>query len=279
MTDSKATPAELLTIAQQLASEAGELVRTGRATAQVTAVKSASTDIVTQMDQAAETLILRRLKELRPDDSVLGEEGAAVVGQSGITWIVDPIDGTVNYLYGIEHYGVSIAAVAGPPVPGKWRPLAGAVFEGDGTLWSAAAGLGAWRDGVPIAIRTQGPDLAHTLLATGFQYQASVRTAQAEVVSKLIGQVRDIRRIGAASLDLCRVAAGELDAYYEHGLNPWDYAAGELICLEAGIRVGGVGGGAASPELLVAAVPSVWEDLHGAIEQAGGMTLLDTPTA
>lgn len=276
--DSPHDPAELLSIARLIAIEAGTLIVEGRAQAKVTGTKSAAVDIVTQMDTLAEAHIRQRLSQLRPDDAVLGEEGSDVNGTSGVTWIVDPIDGTVNYLYGLPHFAVSIAAVVGPPTPGGWTALAGAVFDGSETLWSAAKGLGAWR-GEASLVRTEGPPLEGTLLGTGFQYVASRRAVQGQVVAHLLPQVRDIRRLGACSVDLCLVAAGELDAYYENGLHPWDYAAGELICSEAGVRVGGADGGPPTPGLLIAAVPRVWESLRDAIGAAGGHHPWDTPDA
>lgn len=267
---------ELMAVATRLAAETGELIRQGRARAAVTGTKSADVDIVTQMDLAAESHLAARLAQWRPGDGLLGEEGAAVAGSSGITWIVDPIDGTVNYLYGLPHYAVSVAAVVGEPVPGRWTALAGAVHDGSGTLWTAGRGQGAWRDGERLR-RTGGPTLDGTLLATGFQYVADRRAVQGSIVARLLPRVRDIRRLGAASVDLCLVAAGELDAYYEHGLNPWDFAAGALICQEAGVKVGSADGGEPTSELLIAAVESSWEDLRDAIVQAGGLRPWDTP--
>ncbi|WP_061962225.1 inositol monophosphatase family protein [Demequina flava] len=258
----------LVDIACSLATEAGELITRGRATAEVAATKSSSVDIVTQMDVAAEQLLRRRLSELRPDDAVHGEEGADTAGDSGVTWVLDPIDGTVNYLYGIPHYGVSVAAVTGPARPGEWTLEAGAVFDGTGRLWSAARGEGARCDDTPL-IRDGGPDLAHTLLATGFQYQASRRAIQGEIVTRMLPQVRDIRRLGSAAIDLCHAAAGIVDAYYEHGLNAWDFAAGELIATEAGLKVAGIDGGGADERLLIAAPESRWNDLRDALVKAG----------
>lgn len=269
---------ELLDIAATLASETAHLIMEGRAQAHVTSTKSALVDIVTQMDVAAEQHLTTRLQQLRPHDGLLGEEGADVHSESGVTWIVDPIDGTVNYLYGLPHFAVSIAAVWGPPRPGEWTALAGAVADGTGTLWTAGKGLGAWRDGARLS-RTSGPDLAGTLLATGFQYIAQRRQAQGSIVAQLLPQVRDIRRLGACSVDLCLVAAGDLDAYYEHGLNPWDYAAGALVCEEAGVKVAGAHGEAPDPHLLIAALPGVWDALHEAIMDAGGDHPWDTPSA
>jgi myo-inositol-1(or 4)-monophosphatase len=268
---------ELLDIAITLASETAELIRVGRAQAHVTGTKSALVDIVTQMDVAAEEHLRTRLAQLRPLDGVLGEEGADVHSESGVTWIVDPIDGTVNYLYGLPHFAVSVAAVWGPPRPGEFTALAGAVADGTGTVWSAGKGLGAWRDKERLN-RSGGPDLAGTLLATGFQYIADRRRVQGQIVAQLLPQVRDIRRLGACSVDLCLVAAGDVDAYYEHGLNAWDYAAGAHICEEAGVKVAGAHGAAPDPHLLIAAVPEVWDALHDAILEAGGDHPWDTPS-
>ena len=265
-------------VATRVAREAGELIISGRAAAHIAGTKSAAVDIVTQMDIAAEQLIAERLAELRPEDGILGEEGAASGGTSGITWIVDPIDGTVNYLYGLPHFAVSIAAVAGDPEPRKWTALAGAVFDGTGTMWSAIAGAGAWRGDEPLR-REGGPALDGTLLATGFQYIAERRAAQGAVVARLLPHVRDIRRLGACSVDLCLVAAGDIDAYYENGLHAWDFAAGALICQEAGVRVAAADGGPADHGILIAAMPAVWESLHDAIVAAGGEAPWDTPTA
>lgn len=258
----------LLDIARTLARETGERVVSGRATAHVAATKSSAEDVVTQNDVAAEKYLRSRIAQLRPDDGILGEEGDDVHGSSGITWVLDPIDGTVNYLYGLPHYAVSVAAVAGPPRPAEWEQIAGAVFDGSGVLWSAGKALGATRDDEPL-VRTQGPDLAGTLLATGFQYIAERRVRQGEIVTAMLGQVRDIRRMGAASVDLCLVAAGQIDAYYEHGLNAWDFGAGALIASEAGLRVAGIDGGPATEKLLIAAVPGTWEALHDALIKAG----------
>lgn len=263
--------ASLLAIARLLARETGEEVVRQRSDAKISATKSSAEDVVTQNDVAAERHLRARLAELRPHDGILGEEGGDVVGTSGVTWVLDPIDGTVNYLYGLPHYGVSVAAVGGVPRAAQWDPLVGAVYDGSGVLWSAAVGLGATRDDVPL-IRESGPDLAGTLLATGFQYVARRRVRQGEIVTRMLGEVRDIRRLGAASIDLCLVAAGQIDAYYEHGLNAWDFAAGAIIATEAGVRVAGMDGGAATEELLIAAVPSTWEPLRDALIRAGAST-------
>ncbi|MDN4486784.1 inositol monophosphatase family protein [Demequina sp. SYSU T00039] len=266
------TPLELMDVARTLALEAQRLVAAGRREAEVQHTKSSDVDIVTQMDIAAERLLRQRLAELRPDDGVLGEEGDDVASRSGITWVVDPIDGTVNYLYGIPHWSVSVAAVSGPPEPRAWTLEAGAVADAGGSVWSAARGEGAWRDG--RRLRREGtPALGASLVATGFQYTADKRAAQGRLVAQLLPQIRDIRRLGSASIDLCHVAAGLVDAYYEHGLHPWDFAAGALIAAEAGLRVAGLDGAAPDDSLLVAAAPGAWDALHDALIAAGARTI------
>ena len=260
---------ELMELARSLAFGAREIILEGRASAHVAGTKSSDIDIVTQMDIAAETYIRAELAVRRPLDAIMGEEGSDTQGTSGLTWVIDPIDGTVNYLYGIPFFGVSVAVVEDGQDPASWRIVAGAVADGLGTMWSAAAGLGAFRND-EVLVRHSGPALSHTLLATGFQYTVDRRLAQGRIVAALLGQVRDIRRLGAASIDLCHVAAGLVDAYYEHGLNPWDFAAGALIAREAGVKVAGLDGAAATPGLLIAAMPEAWQSLHDAIVAAGG---------
>ncbi|WP_062133475.1 inositol monophosphatase family protein [Demequina aestuarii] len=262
------TPETLMSVARALAQEAATLVIAGRADAAVAATKSSPIDIVTQMDLNAERLLRQRLSELRPDDAILGEEGDDVQGASGITWVLDPIDGTVNYLYGLPHFAVSVAAVSGEPTPQTWTPLAGAVCDGSGVVWSASRGGGAWRDSQSLR-RTSAPTLDSTLLGTGFQYVAERRVRQGEIVTGMLGRVRDIRRLGAAAVDLCLVAAGQLDAYYEHGLHPWDFAAAALIAQEAGVRVAGIDGGPPDGRLTIAAMPDVWNELAEALIEAG----------
>ncbi|GAB3142439.1 inositol monophosphatase family protein [Amycolatopsis stemonae] len=225
----------LKSVATQVATEAAELVReawAGMAAGRSVAVgtKSGDTDVVTAVDHESERLVRARLAELRPGEPVLGEEGGGAAGD-GVTWVVDPIDGTVNFLYGLPWFAVSVAAqVAGESV-------AGAVVEpASGRVWSAARGQGAFLDGRRLAV--SAPDrLDLTLVGTGFAYSAERRVRQARFGAELVGRVRDIRRNGAASLDLCAVAAGWLDAYVEHGLHRWDWAAGALIAAEAGAEV------------------------------------------
>ncbi|HEU4807086.1 MAG TPA: inositol monophosphatase family protein [Homoserinimonas sp.] len=244
----------LLKLAREVALAAAELARTLRAAGvEVAASKSSVEDIVTLADRETEQLIRSLLSQARPDDGFYGEESGADAGTSGLTWVVDPIDGTVNYLYGIPQYAVSIAVVEGEPDPLTWNALAGVVVNpATGEVFTGSAGGGAWLDGEPVKVNT-GVALDQALVGTGFSYSAESRTAQGAVVAGLISQVRDIRRHGAAALDLCSVACGRLDAYYERGLQPWDHAAGVLIAREAGASVTGLGGLPPSREFLIAA--------------------------
>lgn len=250
--------AELLEIARSVAVEAGALAKLRRSEGvEVAASKSSTEDIVTFADQETETLIRTRLAELRPHDGFLGEESGAEIGTSGLTWVVDPIDGTVNFLYGIPHYAVSIAVVEGDPDPLTWRALAGAVANpASGEIFTARVGAGAFLDGSPIRVGA-AIELSQALVGTGFSYLADIRSEQAEVLGGLLHRVRDIRRMGAASLDLCAVASGRLDAYFERRLSPWDHAAGALIAREAGARVTGMDGAAPSRQFVLAAEPQL----------------------
>lgn len=224
--------ADLLAVAARIAREAGELVARGaRGHVQVAATKTSGTDVVTEVDRACEELIRRRLDELRPGDAVLGEEeGESVGGDTGVRWVVDPIDGTVNYLYGIPRYAVSIAA----EVDGE--AVAGVVLDAaTGVEYAGTLGGGATRDGEPLALRPAAP-LPESLVLTGFGYDPAMRAAQARAWVRLLPRVRDLRRMGSAALDLCMVAEGRADLYAEEGVNPWDHAAGGLIAREAGAR-------------------------------------------
>jgi myo-inositol-1(or 4)-monophosphatase len=246
----------LLALAVEVAREAGALLVAGRA-GQVTAsaTKSSPTDIVTAMDQAAEQLIRERLRAARPGDGVLGEEGGGQAGTSGVRWVVDPLDGTVNYLYRLPNWAVSIAAEHGGQV------VAGVVHAPAlGATYTAVRGGGAARDG--RALSGSGvTDLGQALVATGFGYEARRRAAQARVLARVLPRVRDIRRFGAASLDLSAAAEGLVDAFYERGLQPWDLAAGGLVATEAGLCVCGLAGRPAGGDLAVAAPPALFGPL------------------
>lgn len=267
--------AELRAIALEIAREAGRIIVEERPDRMEVATKSTDTDVVTEMDQRAQDVIVAALRERRPQDGFVGEEeGEHHLGASGITWVVDPIDGTVNYLYGIAAYSVSIAAVVGDPrVAGQWHPLAGAVVNPvSGEAYSAALGAGATReDRSGRATRleaTAQTDLGQALVATGFGYAAERRTWQAAVLADLIADIRDIRRMGGAALDLCRVAEGTIDAYYERGLNPWDLAAGWLIATEAGATVSGGRDAYPTSDLLVAAGNALHDSFVVRLRQA-----------
>lgn len=228
--------------------------------------KSTETDVVTAGDRAVERLVRDRLAELRPGESVLGEEEGGDGTLDGLRWVVDPIDGTVNYLYGFPWYAVSLAA----QIDG--RSVAGAVVEPvSGRVWSAAVGLGAQLDGRPLRV-SAGHRLELALVGTGFSYSARRRVSQAAGIGRLLGEVRDIRRSGAASLDLCAVAAGWLDAYYEHGLNRWDWAAGALIAAEAGAEVrlpGADTGDGLGEDAILCVTPGIAGELRAALVRSG----------
>lgn len=271
MTNSATTPQELLTIAIGVARDAADTAYRMRVEGVVVAAtKSTVTDVVTAADRAVERQILDALAALRPTDTVLGEEygeGASSEAGSGVRWIVDPIDGTVNYLYGLPHSAVSLAAeVDGVVVAGVVRNVS------TGEEWTATAGGGAWRDGVRLRCSAED-DLGQALVGTGFGYDAGRRAHQGQVVAGLIAHVRDIRRLGAAALDLCLVAEGRLDAYFEKGLAAWDLAAGGLVAAEAGVQVAGLAGRPPGPDLVVAAPPALFAPLHDRLAQldaAGG---------
>ena len=255
---------ELLRLAVDVAHEAGELIVTRRRSGvELVGTKSTITDVVTEADRDSETLIRSRLRAARPDDAVLGEEAGDTLGSSGLTWVVDPIDGSVNYLYGWPEFSVSIAAEVDGEV------VAGVVHNpSSGETWTASVGGGAHLDGVPIHVTTQDR-LDVALIATGFGYAASRRAAQADTLRRVIVEVRDIRRGGSASLDLCSVAAGRCDGFYVRGLNPWVRAAGALIAREAGARVGGPHGAPESEVLTIAAGPALFDALHDLLVGAG----------
>jgi len=270
---------DLLGIAVATAREAAALVRERAAgVVAVAATKSTPTDPVTEADRASEALIRRLISERRPDDSFLGEEGDDVVGTSGVRWIVDPIDGTVNFLYGIQRYAVSIAAeqdgrvVVGVVVDVPHGTEYVALRRPDGTVEAR-------RDGAPVGVRPPAP-LSERLVATGFSYDAGLRRLQAEAMTRLLPRIRDVRRIGSAALDICGVAEGTVDGYLEEGLHVWDHAAACLVAEGAGARweaTTGVGG----RRFVVCAPVHGYDELRAAAVEAGllaaGATPGDTP--
>ncbi|MGD0605184.1 MAG: inositol monophosphatase family protein [Streptosporangiaceae bacterium] len=267
MTETGGQAAALLRIAVDAAGEAGRLLASwrGETRPEVVDTKSSPTDVVTKMDRRSEALITGRIRAVRPGDTVLGEEGGQTAGEaipagpSRVRWVVDPLDGTVNYLYGLPDWAVSIAAeVDGTVVAGVVEvPRFGETF-------TAVAGQGAWlhRNGAARALRcTSGVTLGQALIGTGFGYASGRRQVQGEVIAAILPYVRDIRRGGSAAVDLCSVAAGRMDAFFERGLNYWDYAAGGLIAREAGAKVGGLAGRAESTSMAVAAGPGLFQQL------------------
>jgi myo-inositol-1(or 4)-monophosphatase len=252
-------PADLLALAVDVAWEAGRLLLRGRRTGTVEAAttKSSPTDVVTALDRASEELVGTRLREARPGDGILGEEGADTSGTSGVRWVVDPLDGTVNFLYDLPNWAVSIAAEVGG------ETVAGVVHAPAlGLTYTATRGDGAHLDGEVLTGSTV-TNLAEALVATGFGYTTERRRAQAAVLTRVLPAVRDIRRMGSASLDLCAAATGRVDAYFERGLHRWDHAAGGLIAAEAGLVVGGLHGHGPSEALVVAAPPALFGALVG----------------
>lgn len=236
--DLPAEPRQLATIALRIAASAADLVRERRLRGFGVDTKSTVTDMVTDVDRASDALIRDLLTQCRPHDGIVTEEDESVSGTSGVVWVADPIDGTTNFVYGHRPYQVAIAATV------DGRPIAGAVVEIDSDdRYHAALGAGAYRGADRLRIPA-APSLERALVATGFGYLPERRRRQAAVIAGIIGEIRDIRRLGAAAFDLCSVAAGRVDAYYEHGLGLWDLAAGELIVTEAGGAVEGIAGGA-----------------------------------
>jgi myo-inositol-1(or 4)-monophosphatase len=264
---------ELLGLARTVALAAAELAaRRRREGVSIADHKSSPVDVVTLADRETEALIRGMLADARPSDGFLGEESGAEKGASGLTWVVDPIDGTVNYLYGIPHYGVSIAVVEGEPDPLTWTDIAGCVVNpAIGEVFSARVGAGAHLGDSAISV-APAVDLSQALIATGFGYKAEMRGRQGEAVARLLPTVRDIRRAGTASLDLCFVACGRLNGYFERTLNPWDHAAGAIIAREAGAKVTGWDGAPPSRDFLIAAEPTVADALFRRLQEVGART-------
>jgi myo-inositol-1(or 4)-monophosphatase len=221
--------AELLELARKVGLDAGALLMERPPAFEIES-KSTAIDIATQMDKKAEKFIVESLLAARPDDGIIGEEGSAVESKSGITWVIDPLDGTVNYFYGLPGWNVSIAA------KDKDGSIVGVVTAPTiNSTWWATLGGGAFYNGHQI--RCNEPiAVDRALIATGFQYDVAHRTTQITDLAKLVPLARDVRRNGAAAVDLCHVAMGALDGYYEAGLKEWDWAAGGLVATEAGAR-------------------------------------------
>jgi myo-inositol-1(or 4)-monophosphatase len=275
---------ELADLAAELAVAAGNRARELATSARRSmSTKSSPTDLVTLADTAAEELIVAGLDRARPDDGIEGEEGSNRSGTTGVVWHIDPIDGTTNYVYDLPAWAVSIAAsipaTAGdgagradravPHPSGERVMVAGVVFDPTNqNLFQAALGSGATRNGDPIACSTRG-ELATALVATGFGYRADQRRHQAQVLLEVLPHIRDIRRFGSAALDLCAVATGQVDAYYERGLNRWDLAAGLLVATEAGAVTGNLAGGPADTSFVLASAPELFDPLQDLLVASG----------
>ena len=261
--DLPAPPQDLLALARPVAIEvADRLTRSLDGDGPRVSTKSTLTDLVTDLDTWAETHIAERILAARPDDGLLGEEGADRAGTSGVTWSIDPIDGTVNFVHGLPGFCVSIAA----EVDG--RSVAGVVVSPlHGDVFTATIGGGAQRNDREVHC-ARGIELPRAVVGTGFAYDPARRIRQAEVLTRVIGEIADVRRGGAAALDLCSVACGRLDGYWEVGLNPWDHAAGALIATEAGARCEGLDGGAPSADWVLAAPEELWEPLAQLLAEA-----------
>lgn len=268
MTPTEAGPdaAELLRLAVPIAEEVArglEQSLQGDVRASTISSKSTGTDLVTEMDRWAERVITERILAVRPDDAIVGEEGADVVGTSGVSWCVDPIDGTVNFVHAIPGFCVSIAA--------EWRGRTVAAVVASPMhreVFTATLGGGAFLDGSPIAC-ADPPGLERALVGTGFGYHPDRRRRQAEVVSRVIPHIADIRRGGSAAIDLCWVACGRLDGYWEVGLNPWDHAAAALVASEAGATCTGLEGAPPSSDFVIAAPPGIFPAFHDLLVTAG----------
>ncbi|MFT5201064.1 MAG: myo-inositol-1(or 4)-monophosphatase [Candidatus Aldehydirespiratoraceae bacterium] len=254
-------PAELLALADIAIDRVLPRLQSARDQGDVRMdTKSSATDIVTEFDQWSEATIVETIIAARPDDGFIGEEGATITGTSGVVWLIDPIDGTTNFVYDLPGSSVSIAARVDDIT------MVGAVHDiVRDERFRAARGEGATLDGAPIT-PTRLTDVSTALVATGFSYDANRRRAQASALVELLPNIRDIRRLGGAAIDLCMVACGRVDAYYERGLSPWDFAAGELIAIEAGARIENrdATGGA-----VVAASPAIAEEFFSLVERAG----------
>lgn len=279
-------PEHLRALAEALAAEAADFVRRRRAEifgdrpggdtpVQAVTAKSTPTDSVTVVDTETERLLRDRLAARRPGEAILGEEGGGpqAAAGDGVCWVLDPIDGTVNFVYGIPAYAVSVAAQIGGV------SVAGAVADVvSGDVYSAARGGGAHvlREGSRRRLRCSAvEELPMALLGTGFGYAAARRAEQAALLARMLPEVRDVRRIGSAALDLCMLADGRLDAYYEHGLHVWDWAAAALVAVESGALVRLPEPDEGDGALLVAAAPGVFRQLVETLDGVGGLRALD----
>jgi myo-inositol-1(or 4)-monophosphatase len=260
--------AALLSVAVDLVHGAGAIVRAGRESTEGrdlgVAEKSTPTDVVTAIDRQSERYLIEQIRARRPGDGVLGEEGGEHPGSTGVRWLVDPIDGTVNFLYGVPQYAVSVAAEQ------DGVTLVGAVHNPmSGETFMAVRGVGAWLGSRRLTAAGHATSLDRALVGTGFSYDAGRRGGQGRVLAGILPRVGNLRRLGAAALDLCFVAAGRLDGYYEHALAPWDLAAGVLVATEAGAVVTGLHGSPPGSRITVAATQAIAAELVTLLEELG----------
>lgn len=254
--NTKQLASELRSIAEEIAQSVGQEMHERRSQGFSWETKSTATDVVTEIDTWSEEVIVGKLTSMRPSDGLLGEEGTNTEGTSGVRWVIDPIDGTTNFLYGLPGYSVSIGAEI------EGSPIAGAVFDPiRSELFSASVGSGATRNDTPIEVSGKS-ELSSALVATGFGYDPERRKQQAETLRTVLPAVRDIRRFGGAALDLCSVACGRVDAYFELGIQPWDACAGSIIASEAGALVS-IG------HMSIVASPAIADPLTALLEAAG----------
>lgn len=252
---------DLSRLAVSLANQAAELLMKNLGSShQSVSTKSSPTDMVSAVDRASERLIAQAIRSARPRDAILGEEGTNQPGVSGVRWVIDPLDGTTNYLYSFPGFSVSIAVILGD------RSEIGVVVDPSrDETFIARRGQGSTCNGNPIRVNTRS-DLGEALVATGFGYDPARREEQGIVLSHLLPAVRDIRRVGSCAIDLCWVACGRLDAYFERGPQPWDHAAGLLIAEEAGARTAWTEVGAPGGDLIMAGSPGLFEALASHVQ-------------
>jgi myo-inositol-1(or 4)-monophosphatase len=257
------TASAALALATEAAREAGALLlELRRSPATGIRSKSSATDLVSDADDRAERAIVTRIRKQRPDDALVAEEGSNAGGSSGVSWFVDPLDGTINYLYGIPHWCVSICCADGR------GPLAGVVFDPiRDELFGAARGGGAHLGTVRLSVSDK-PDLASALIATGFGYDAAQRVTQGRIIARVLGDVRDVRRFGSAALDLSWVAAGRWDGYFESVEKPWDWMAGAMLVREAGGQVAELAPADPAFPHIVASGPAIHGDLVALLARA-----------
>lgn len=247
---------ELMGLALELGTQAAELlIKSLGETRTSISTKTSSTDMVSEIDRASEKMVVDGIRAARPNDAILGEEGTNSAGTTGVRWVIDPLDGTTNYLYGLPGFAVSI----GIEIDGVTE-IGVVIDPSHNETFVARRGHGASRNGELISCNKTS-ELANALVATGFGYESTRRAEQAQVVAALLSEVRDIRRVGAAAIDLCWVACGRVDAYYERGPMPWDHSAGLLIASEAGASTLWTEVGWPSGDLIVAAAPDLFESI------------------